>query len=56
MKDQHGKEMTRPFAQGKRPKPEDLLKVRVIPKEPDYDITEKDGRIKVTKREKEGKE
>lgn len=53
MKDQHGKELSREFAPKKRPKKEDLHKMRVIPKEPDYDVTEKEGRIKVTKREKD---
>jgi len=53
MKDQTGKEMTREFAPNKRPKKEDRYKVRVIPKEPDYNVTEEEGRIKVTKREKD---
>lgn len=53
MKDQHGKELTREFAPNKRPKPEDLYKVRVVKKEPEIDITTENGRIKVTKKGEE---
>lgn len=54
MKDQQGKDLTREFAPGKRPKPEDLYKVRVVEKEPEIDVTkDENNRIIVTKREKE---
>ena len=37
IKDKQGKELNRPFAPNKRPKPEDAYKVRVV--EPDEDKT-----------------
>jgi len=52
-KDQHGKTLNREFAPGKRPNTEDLTRVVVVPKEPDYDVTIEDQKIKVTKRQKD---
>ncbi len=50
LKDKHGKDLNRPFAPDKRPSKEDLHKVRVVPKGTEYEVTEEDGRIKVTKK------
>ena len=52
MKDKSGQDMNREFAPSKRPKKEDRYKIRVLPKEQDYDVTQEDGRIRVTKRER----
>jgi hypothetical protein len=49
MKDKHSKELKRPFAQNKRPKKEDMYKVRIVPTKPKYDVKEEDGVVKVTK-------
>jgi len=53
MKDQTGKEITREFAPNKK-NPNDKYKVRVVEKEPDYDVTQDPDtkRPIVTKREK----
>jgi hypothetical protein len=56
MKDQNSKEMRRPFAQNKRPKKEDMYKVRIVPTKPKCNVTQEDGKIKVTKNEKDGGE
>ena len=51
MKDKMGKPLNREFAPNKRPKKEDLYKVRVVPpKDPDYTVTQEDGRIRVHQR------
>lgn len=49
MKDKNKREMKRPFAQNKRPKKEDMYKVRIIPAKPKYDINKDSNRIKVNK-------
>ena len=52
MKDQTGKEITREFAPNKR-NPDDKYKIKVVEKEPDYDVTQDETkRPVVTKREK----
>lgn len=51
LKDKHGKDLSRPFAPNKRPTKEDLHKVRVVPKGTEYEVTEDEGRIRVTKKE-----
>jgi len=53
MKDQTGKEITREFAPNKK-NPDDKYKVRIVEKEPDYDVTQdpETKRPIVTKREK----
>lgn len=56
MKDQTGKELKRPFAKDKRPSTEDMYKIRVVPTEPKYDVIQEDGRIKVTKKQKDIKQ
>ena len=53
MKDQTGKEITREFAPNKK-NPNDKYKIRVVEKEPDYDVIQDPDtkRPIVTKREK----
>lgn len=53
MKDQTGKDIDREFAPRKR-NPDDRYKIKVVPKEPDYDVTQDETtkRPIVTKREK----
>ena len=56
MKDKMGKPLNREFAPNKRPTREDLYKIRVVPKDPDYAVTQEDGRIRVHQRIKVKKE
>lgn len=51
LKDKNGKDLNRPFAPNKRPNKDGLHKVRVVPRGTEYEVTEEDGRIKVTKKE-----
>lgn len=49
MKDQTGKELNREFAPNKR-NPDDVYKVTVVKKDPDYTVTKDNNRPIVTKR------